>query len=161
MKSKLTSRLLASRPYASAEMNDHPTNEATFKSNGDVNIRNAHYWSQVSPLWLREVDNQHRLSVIFGHRIIGPYFFEGALNSVMYADFLKNILNQLLEDVPLATRVSNVASAGWLPSSFLFVGTTSENMRVTRGKDDEADEEQLQLEEEEKEEEEEEEEEGR
>ncbi|KAJ4437448.1 hypothetical protein ANN_17592 [Periplaneta americana] len=61
------------------------TDQATFKSNGDVNIHNAHYWSQVNHLWVREVDNQHRWSVnvwcgIFGHRIIGPYFFEGALN---------------------------------------------------------------------------------
>ena len=84
------------------------TDEATFKSNGDVNIHNAHYWSQVNPHLLRKVDNQHRWSLnvwcgIIRHRIIGPYFFQGALNGGMYTDFLKNILNQLLEDVPLAT----------------------------------------------------------
>ena len=35
------------------------TDEATFKSNGQLNIHNAHYWSQNNPHWLREVDYQH------------------------------------------------------------------------------------------------------
>ena len=35
------------------------TDEATFKSNGQMNLHNAHYWSPVNPHWLREVDYQH------------------------------------------------------------------------------------------------------
>lgn len=37
--------------------------EVTFKSNGQIKIHNAHYWSPLNPHWLREVDNQHLWSV--------------------------------------------------------------------------------------------------
>ena len=32
---------------------------------------------------------------------IGPYFFEGRLAEQVYANFLQNVLPQLMEDVPL------------------------------------------------------------
>ncbi|PSN33825.1 hypothetical protein C0J52_24167, partial [Blattella germanica] len=45
----------------------------------------------------REVDavpNCQRLLTLRHGQVSGPYFFEGALNGNMYADFLENILNQ-------------------------------------------------------------------
>jgi len=36
--------------------------------------------------------------------VIGLYFFEGHLNGPMYANFLRNVLPQLLEDVVLNVR---------------------------------------------------------
>lgn len=55
------------------------TDEATFKSDGNVNRHNLHYWNDVNPHWMRSVDHQHRWSVnawagIVGSRLIGPFF---------------------------------------------------------------------------------------
>lgn len=55
------------------------TDEATFSSNGGVNLHNMHYWSPVNPHWMREVNYQNRWSLnvwcgILGDRIIGPFF---------------------------------------------------------------------------------------
>lgn len=68
-----------------------------------------HYWSAENPHWLREVQHQGRWSLnvwcgIIGDRIIGPYFFDQALTSNRFLEFLNNDLPILLEDVPLATR---------------------------------------------------------
>ncbi|KAJ4437629.1 hypothetical protein ANN_17774 [Periplaneta americana] len=63
--------------------------------------------------------------------MIEPYFFEGALNSDMYADFLKNILNQLLEDVPLATRVVMWLQQDGCPAHFSLVAQDEVDSDVT------------------------------
>ncbi|XP_011883581.1 PREDICTED: uncharacterized protein LOC105570750 [Vollenhovia emeryi] len=34
--------------------------ESTFKSSGELNRHNCHYWSDENPHWYRPVDNQHR-----------------------------------------------------------------------------------------------------
>jgi len=39
--------------------------------------------------------------------VIGLYFFEGHLNGPMYANFLRNVRPQLLEDVVLNVRVDS------------------------------------------------------
>lgn len=85
------------------------TDEATFKSNGEVNIHNTHYWSTENPHWLREMNNQHMWILntwcaIIGDQIIGPYFFDQTLNGNLYSQSLNNALSELLEDVSLTTR---------------------------------------------------------
>jgi len=46
--------------------------------------------------------------------VIDFYFFEGHLNGPTYANFLRNVLLQLLEDVVLNVRVdSNVNATRW------------------------------------------------
>jgi hypothetical protein len=55
------------------------TDEATFSSNGGVNLHNMHYWSTNNPHWMREVDYQNRWSLnvwcgILDGRIVGPFF---------------------------------------------------------------------------------------
>lgn len=87
------------------------TDEATFTSCGRVNLHNKHYWSQTNPHWMREVDHQNRWSInvwcgVLGHRIIGPFIFNGHLNGESYLNFLENDLPILLEDVPLDLRTS-------------------------------------------------------
>jgi hypothetical protein len=85
------------------------SDEATFKSDGNVNLHNLHYWSVENPHWMRVVDHQVRWALnvwcgILGNKIVGPYFFNGNLNGMMYRAFLQDILPQLMEDIPLATR---------------------------------------------------------
>lgn len=85
------------------------SDESTFVSDGAVNTWNRRYWAQENPLWLREIDHQHIWKVnvwcgIVGKHIIGPFFFEGNLNGIRYANFLENDLPPLLEDIPLSLR---------------------------------------------------------
>ena len=85
------------------------SDEATFRSNGEVNRHNMHYWSNDNPHWMREVDNQRYWTLntwcgIIGNRIIGPHFFEGNLNGHAYNDFLNNALPNLLMDLPNLVR---------------------------------------------------------
>ena len=54
---------------------------------------------------------QHPWSVncwygIVGDHIIGPYILEGLLTRQVYANFLQNVLPQLMEDVPLHVRMN-------------------------------------------------------
>lgn len=85
------------------------TDEATFNSDGGVNLHNMHYWSQNNPHWMQEVQYQGRWSVnvwcgIIGGKIIGPYIFDETLNGNVYLNFLRDQLPLLLEDVDLETR---------------------------------------------------------
>ena len=45
---------------------------------------------------------------IIGDHIIGPEFIEGNVNAYYYANFLRNRLNELLEDVPYANRLEMI-----------------------------------------------------
>jgi len=85
------------------------SDESTFKNNGELNRHNCHYWSDVNPHWHRQEDNQHRWSVnvwcgIINGFLIGPYFFDGNVNSVNFLERLRDHLPQLLEDVDFHTR---------------------------------------------------------
>jgi len=102
------------------------TDEATFKSTGELNIHNAHFWSQENPRWMREVDFQNIWSVntwcgLIGQHIVGPYFFDGPLNGVVYANFLRNILWELLEEVPLQTRAQMWLQQDGCPPHFSYM----------------------------------------
>ena len=62
------------------------TDEASFTSNGRVNLYNMHYWCDNNPHWMREVDHQHRWTVnvwcgIVEGKIIGPFIFDRTLNT--------------------------------------------------------------------------------
>lgn len=85
------------------------SDEATFKSNGNINRHNMHYFSVENPHWVRQVDNQNKWSInvwggIIGSHIIGPFFFEEQLTGQVYLNFLRNELPILLENLNLATR---------------------------------------------------------
>ncbi|EZA59714.1 hypothetical protein X777_16514 [Ooceraea biroi] len=69
-----------------------------------------HYWSVENPRWLRQVERQRPWSLnvwcgVLHNRIIGPFFIDGTLNGQKYADFLSQQLPNLLEEVPLETRL--------------------------------------------------------
>ena len=70
-----------------------------------------HFWTNENPRWMRTVPFQYPWSVncwcgIVGNRVIGPYLFEVRLTGQVYANFLQNVLPQLMEDVPLHVRMS-------------------------------------------------------
>ena len=70
-----------------------------------------HYWANQNSRWIRTVPFQHPWSVncwrgIVGDHVIGPYFFERPLAGPVYANFLQNVLPQLMEDVLLHVRMN-------------------------------------------------------
>lgn len=74
------------------------SDEATCKSNGQLNRHNCHYWSDDNPHWYRHVDNQPRWSInvwcicvdIVNGYLIGLYFFNGNVNGRNFLAFLSS-----------------------------------------------------------------------
>lgn len=99
------------------------TDEATFNSDGKVNMHNMHYWSAENPHWFRGVQHQGRWSLnvwcgILEGNIIGPYFFDQPLNGNIFLDFLANQLPILLENVALETRQNLFLQLDGCPAHF-------------------------------------------
>ena len=85
------------------------TDEACFTRNGILNVHNSHTWAVENPHTTRHTYHQQRFSInvwagIVGDFLIGPYLLPARLGGSEYLHFLSTVLNQLLEDVPLATR---------------------------------------------------------
>lgn len=85
------------------------TDESRFHNNGVVNRHNCHYWSVENPHWMRETRFQTVWGVnvccgIFNGRLFGSHFYQGTLNGRRYLRFLRNIVPELLEDIPLDQR---------------------------------------------------------
>ena len=85
------------------------TDEALFTRDGVFNIHNNHHWEQENPHVIHRRGYQHRFSVnvwagIVGNNLIGPYLLPYRLTGRVYTIFLRDVLPELLEDVPLETR---------------------------------------------------------
>lgn len=86
------------------------TDEAQFTRSGFFNIHNEHIWARENPRATVTRSFQERFSVnvwigIVDGQLIGPHYFEGALNSEKNLNFLRNDLPQLIEDnIPITTR---------------------------------------------------------
>jgi hypothetical protein len=86
------------------------TDEAHFTRNGVNNTRNSHLRGRDNPHGIIESNYQHRLSVnvwcgVIGDQLIGLYIFPQRLTGAIYANFLRDKLPALLENVPLQTRL--------------------------------------------------------
>lgn len=87
------------------------TDESGFTRDGITNLRNTHQYAYENPHAFVETKHQHRFSLnvwagIIENHLIGPYFFNGALNGETYLHFLQDVLPLLLEDVPLYIRAN-------------------------------------------------------
>lgn len=86
------------------------TDESGFTKRGIINRQNFRQWSPENPGWTIQIPRQEQWRVnvwagILNDRIIGPWFFDGNMDSEVYADLLENVLPVLLEDVPLDLRL--------------------------------------------------------
>lgn len=85
------------------------TDEASFTREGIFNTRNNHVWAFENPHAIVQRKFQHKFSVnvwagiIDGH-LIGPYILPDKLNGPTYLVFLRDILPELLENVPIQLR---------------------------------------------------------
>lgn len=82
------------------------TDEASFSRDGILNSRNRHVWEYDNPHAIFVKGHQEKFSVnvwagILNGRIIGPYILPNRLNSRTYLVFIRDILTELLEDIPL------------------------------------------------------------
>jgi len=87
------------------------SDECTFHNDGNVNRHNLHYWATENPHWVLQAHSQVKWSVnvwagILGDHIIGPYFIDGKVDGNFYRNFLRNKLVNLLDEVPLESRVN-------------------------------------------------------
>lgn len=83
------------------------TDESMFTRVGLYNCHNEHWWAYRNPHVIREDHFQVRFSVnvwagVIGDRILGPYFIEGRLTGGTYLEMLQGVIEEMLEDVPLA-----------------------------------------------------------
>ncbi|XP_050300704.1 uncharacterized protein LOC126739181 [Anthonomus grandis grandis] len=98
------------------------TDEATFHSNGGVNLHNIHYWSPTNPHWMRGPASRPLVFKLLGRNIrrsnYRPIFFNNALNGANYLQFLREELPILLEDVPLEIRQRMMFQHDGCPAHF-------------------------------------------
>ena len=83
------------------------TDEACFTRDGVFNSHNSHMWSESNPHAIRPQRHQVRWSVnvwagILGNRMIGPYLLPERLTGHSYLVFLRDVLTDFLDDIPLA-----------------------------------------------------------
>jgi hypothetical protein len=103
------------------------TDECNFNNDGHVNKHNMHYWAVENPQWMRQRQTQNYWSL----NVWGGFFY-GHLNGVIYAEFLEQNLEDLLEDILLARRrgMCSVIMLGiWC---FLLLLCFNSNMVPTR-----------------------------
>lgn len=84
------------------------TDEAYFTRDGVFNIHNNHHWQRNNPHVIHPSRHQERFSLnvwagIVGNHLIGPYLMPSPLRGRDYAAFLRNVLPDLLDNVPIAT----------------------------------------------------------
>lgn len=85
------------------------TDESNFSNNGIFNRKNCYYSSTQNENRVHTSRYQHRFGFnvwcgILGTRIIGPIIYEGTLNSERYEEILRNDIENLLDDLPLAVN---------------------------------------------------------
>lgn len=85
------------------------TDEAFFSRNGYFNSKNSHVWDTENPHAISTRGHQHKFGVniwagIVENKIIGPYLLPARLTGHIYEVFLRTVLPELLEEVPLLVR---------------------------------------------------------
>lgn len=85
------------------------TDEASFNKDGIFNNRTTHVWAAENPhqVFVRGHQEQFSINVwagIIGNHLVGPYILPNRLDSRTYLVFLRDILPELLEAIPLNVR---------------------------------------------------------
>lgn len=85
------------------------TDEAQFTRDGITNFHNLHEWANENPHNKKENAFQRRFDVsvwarIIDNTLIGPKVLPPRLNSQNYLEFLREVMPEILEEVPLAVR---------------------------------------------------------
>ncbi len=85
------------------------TDESNFKMNGHVNRHNSIYWAEENPHYQIEVEMQSPGVTVWAgicsKGIIGPFFFEGTVNSQNYQNMLENFAIPKIEEIYGDTQI--------------------------------------------------------
>lgn len=113
------------------------TDESNFSNNGVVNRHNAVEWADTNPK--RKFVRGHQTVIstnvwcgIVGDQLVGPYFFQGSLTGARYREFLKDILPQLLQNVPLNVRLVLVLQQDGAPCHNARIATNHLNRKYNQ-----------------------------
>lgn len=87
------------------------SDEASFSNAGMFNKKNNHYWSRENLMLTKAHRPQRRFSVnvwcgLMGSRLLGPIFYQGNLTAERYLELIRPVLEDLLDDMDLASRES-------------------------------------------------------
>lgn len=82
------------------------SDESRFTNNGMFNRNNTRYWSQRNLHLLREGRFQEQFGInvwmgVLENHLLGPIFFNGTLTGERYLQFLRNEIEDLLENLPV------------------------------------------------------------
>lgn len=107
------------------------SDEAIFGRDG---CRNEHHYTEHNPHCIKENNIQGRWTVnvwlgIVGNHVIGPEFIEGYVNARYYSQFLLNRLDELLDDVPLASRLEMIFQQDGHPAHTSLLARTILNRK--------------------------------
>lgn len=85
------------------------TDECCFSREGVLNFHNAHVWADENPHSIRQNNFQQKFRLnlwagILNNNLIGPFELPTRLNGESYLHFLREVLPELLEDIPLDIR---------------------------------------------------------
>lgn len=87
------------------------TDECLFTRVGVYNVHNEHWWAhrEHNPHVTKRHSFQVRFSLnvwagIIGDQLLGPYFIDGHLTSATYLEMLQYVVEEMLEEVPLAVE---------------------------------------------------------
>lgn len=110
---------------------DHPnasrkilwSDEATFSRGKVFNSHNTHFWSHENPRVVRRTNYQHRFSFnlwagMIEDKLIGPIILPNRLTGRDYLNFIQNELAELLDDVPIGTRLEMIFQHDGAPAHF-------------------------------------------
>lgn len=82
------------------------SDESRFTNNGMFNRQNTRYWAKENQHEMRQGNFQERFGVnvwagVVGRRIIGPILFQGQLTAERYLAFLRNNIEEMVDQLPL------------------------------------------------------------
>lgn len=82
------------------------TDEAKVTNCGIFNRHNNRYWSAENTHVTIPIQHQGRFGIniwcgIFGHQIVGPFFYENNLTSQLYNQILREVVGPFIENIPL------------------------------------------------------------
>lgn len=85
------------------------SDEATFTRNGVTNLHNTHLWANENPRAVIQTHHQVHFKVnvwagIVDDYLLGPVFLPPIMNGGSFLSFLRNMLPDLLDDLPLVIR---------------------------------------------------------
>lgn len=82
------------------------TDESSFSTSRGSHKGNTHFWSQHNPRQIEEIQYQGRQSLsvwcgVVGNFVLGPLIYDGGLTGERYFQFLREPIEEMIDDLPI------------------------------------------------------------